>query len=238
MTVRDRGIKTAWIMHPPGESSGGAQNIFRFISTWSRPATRASIYLYHSADHPIDAPYLKQLISANSVVSRIDAADFHAYDAACGIAPRLDALFATGWETAYPALRDPSPARRFYFVQDFEPAFYSVGSEHVLAENTYRFGFHGITAGGWLADKLARASTGCGRSRSASAPTCCTTACSMRSAGRSLLLRAAGYHPARVRARASWRCSTWPARMPDRTIHLAGWDTSVYDLPFGTSTTR
>lgn len=31
VTVRDRPLRTAWIMHPPGESSGGHQNIFRFI---------------------------------------------------------------------------------------------------------------------------------------------------------------------------------------------------------------
>jgi O-antigen biosynthesis protein len=45
-------------------------------------------------------------------------------------------------------------AKRFYFVQDFEPYFYPIGSEYVLAENTYRFGFYGTTAGGWLAQKL------------------------------------------------------------------------------------
>lgn len=28
-----------------------------------------------------------------------------------------------------------------YFVQDFEPLFYGMGSKAVLAENTYRFGF-------------------------------------------------------------------------------------------------
>ena len=45
-----------------------------------------------------------------------------------------------------------SPARgvRFYLVQDFEPWFYPAGSEALLAEATYRFGFHGITAGRWL----------------------------------------------------------------------------------------
>ena len=35
-------------------------------------------------------------------------------------------------------------------------AFYPAGSEALLAEATYRFGFHGITAGRWLADRLRR----------------------------------------------------------------------------------
>ncbi|MGH2876949.1 MAG: glycosyltransferase, partial [Solirubrobacteraceae bacterium] len=65
-------------------------------------------------------------------------------------------VFATSWETAYPALSSPAAGVRCYFVQDFEPAFYPAGSEALLAEATYRFGFHGITAGRWLAEMLRR----------------------------------------------------------------------------------
>jgi hypothetical protein len=39
-------------------------------------------------------------------------------------------------------------------VQDFEPYFEPVGSYSTFAENTYRFGFHGITLGEWLSKKL------------------------------------------------------------------------------------
>jgi glycosyltransferase involved in cell wall biosynthesis len=39
-------------------------------------------------------------------------------------------------------------------VQDFEPSFYPMGATSTLAENTYRMGFHAITAGSWLATKL------------------------------------------------------------------------------------
>jgi glycosyltransferase involved in cell wall biosynthesis len=64
------------------------------------------------------------------------------------------AIFATAWETAYPALTTPARGVRFYLVQDFEPLFYAAGSEALLAEATYRFGFHGVTAGRWLAGLL------------------------------------------------------------------------------------
>jgi glycosyltransferase involved in cell wall biosynthesis len=64
------------------------------------------------------------------------------------------ALFATSWETAYPVLASPAKGVRCYFVQDFEPSFYPAGSEALLAEATYRFGFHGITAGRWLSQVL------------------------------------------------------------------------------------
>ena len=66
----------------------------------------------------------------------------------------IDVLFATGWETAYPVFNMKNPAHKMYFVQDFEPLFYGMGSKAVLAENTYRFGFYGITAGRWLTKKV------------------------------------------------------------------------------------
>jgi glycosyltransferase involved in cell wall biosynthesis len=65
-----------------------------------------------------------------------------------------DALFATEWRTAYPVFNLTTRAKKFYFVQDFEPYFFPVSSESIFAENTYRFGFYGITAGRWLTEKL------------------------------------------------------------------------------------
>ena len=76
-------------------------------------------------------------------------------DAADGI-DDAHALFATSWQTAYPVLASPAKGARFYLVQDFEPSFYPAGSEALLAEATYSFGFHGVTAGRWLTKLLAR----------------------------------------------------------------------------------
>lgn len=230
LVVRDRGLSTAWIMHPPGESSGGAQNIFRFIRYLEEAGHRATIYLYHSADHAIDARYLKQLISANSSYPSI-AAEFRAYSPTQGVDTDTDALFATGWETAYPAFRDPSPARRFYFVQDFEPAFYPVGSEHVLAENTYRFGFHGFTAGRWLSDKLA-AEYGMRTS-----PFGFGADLRHYSLTRTEDREDVFFYARPVTTRRGFELGVMALQhvaraQPDRTIHLAGWDTSNYDLPF------
>jgi glycosyltransferase involved in cell wall biosynthesis len=64
------------------------------------------------------------------------------------------ALIATGWATAYPVFNARCRGKRFYFVQDYEPAFHPVGAISLLAENTYRMGLHAITAGKWLAQKL------------------------------------------------------------------------------------
>ena len=66
------------------------------------------------------------------------------------------AVVATGWPSAYAVYNARCAGKRFYFVQDYEPYFEPVGANSVLAENTYRMGFHAITAGQWLAEKLSR----------------------------------------------------------------------------------
>jgi len=56
-----------------------------------------------------------------------------------------DASVATLWNTAYFVLKFNRTARKFYFIQDFEPLFYPAGSTNAQSEATYRFGFYGIT---------------------------------------------------------------------------------------------
>ncbi|MGY1605496.1 rhamnosyltransferase WsaF family glycosyltransferase [Geodermatophilus sp. SYSU D00815] len=230
LVVRERGLNTAWILHPPGESSGGAQNILRFVKYLEDAGHRATIYLYHSADHAIDAPYVGQLIAANPSYPDV-AAQFRAYSPTEGVAPGTDAIFATGWETAYPVHRDPSPARRFYFVQDFEPAFYPVGSEHVLAENTYRFGFHGITAGGWLSEKLAR-DYGMRTSHFGFAADLRHYSFDRTEPARDVFFYARPVTTRRGFELGVMALQIFARQHPDRTIRLAGWDVSGYDLPF------
>jgi len=58
--------------------------------------------------------------------------------------PAVDASICTLWTTAYYALHHECAGRRFYLIQDFEPAFYRAGSISALVENTYRMGLFGI----------------------------------------------------------------------------------------------
>ncbi|CAN5519644.1 hypothetical protein BH10ACT7_BH10ACT7_11170 [soil metagenome] len=143
-------LTVAWIMSPPGEGSGGHQNIFRFIRYLEGAGHTAKVYL-----HDMEAAYTERAIAerlSSSSYAKVAASIENLTPA--GVSSDVDVIIATGWETAYMSWIDPSPARRLYFVQDFEPYFYKIGTETVLAENTYRFGFLGLTAGGWLADKL------------------------------------------------------------------------------------
>jgi hypothetical protein len=149
----DEKLTVGWIMSPPGANSGGHQNIFRFLKFLEDAGHEVRIYLYSAID-PHTPAEVRALVAGSSSYAKLRASI--EYYPETGLPADVDALFATSWETAYRSYRDPSRARRFYFVQDFEPLFYPMGSEAVLAENTYRFGFLGITAGHWLAEKLSR----------------------------------------------------------------------------------
>lgn len=150
LAVPDGPLTVAWVMSPPGENSGGHQNIFRFLKFMELAGHTVRIYL-HSVHHAHSVADVRSMLAASSAYPDLQAT---IEDYRGAVADDVHALFATSWETAYPVFLDPSAARRLYFVQDFEPYFYPVGTESVLAENTYRFGFSGITAGGWLSSKL------------------------------------------------------------------------------------
>jgi hypothetical protein len=149
----DGPLTVAWVMSPPGRNSGGHQNIFRFIRFLEEAGHTVRVYLYSTFD-PTTLEESRERVRSSSSYPDV-AASMELYPEG-GIPADVDVLFATSWETAYRSYRDGSLAKRLYFVQDFEPSFYATSSEAVLAENTYRFGFRGITAGGWLAEKLAR----------------------------------------------------------------------------------
>ncbi|WP_461161016.1 glycosyltransferase family 4 protein [Simplicispira piscis] len=147
--------------------------------------------------------------------------------------PPCEFAVATGWDTAYPVRAFSGAQHKLYFVQDYEPSFYPVGTESVLAENTYRFGFFGITAGDWLAHKLALEygmqthAVGFGveldRYR--------------RMPRREPQVRRVFFYARPPTPRRAFEIgllvlnAVWK-RMPDTQFVLAGWDTAGYRIPF------
>lgn len=138
-------LKIGWVLSPLSPGSGGQNTICRFARYLQQQGHDVTFYLYE-AIHP------------QSVAQAVDIlrSSFHFDVKVKKIADyeESDALIATGWETAYPVFNVDTKAHKFYFVQDFEPLFYGLGSKAVLAENTYRMGFYGITAGRWLTKKV------------------------------------------------------------------------------------
>jgi beta-1,2-rhamnosyltransferase WsaF-like protein len=141
-------LTVAWVCAPPGPGSGGHTTMFRLVSALEQAGHRCIIYLRDKHGWSLD----QHVTTIRTWWPWVEA---EVRDAADGIED-AHAIFATAWETAYPVLTSPARGTRFYLVQDYEPSFYPAGSEALLAEATYRFGFHGVTAGSWLAQRLRR----------------------------------------------------------------------------------
>lgn len=141
-------LTVAWVCGPAGEGSGGHTTMFRMVGALERAGHTCVVYIYDR--HGWDIEQHRRTIREWWPWVRAEVRDL-----AAGI-DDAHAVFATSWETAYPVLASPALGARCYFVQDFEPSFYPAGSAALLAEETYRFGFHGVTAGRWLAQRLRR----------------------------------------------------------------------------------
>lgn len=134
-----------WIMLPPSAGSGGHTTIFRMIRHLEALGHHNRVYFYdpYGGDHRHYARIVRSYFGFEGPVLPLD--------------DRLEAAhgnIATSWPTAYGLYNKDGPGKCFYFVQDFEPHFHPAGAFAALAENTYRMGFHGITAGRWLSERL------------------------------------------------------------------------------------
>lgn len=134
-----------WVTIPAGAGSGGHTTLYRIIRYLEAHGYVNRVYFYdiHHVDHQYYKSILRHSYGFNGFVGRVNDGMEDAH-----------AVVATSWPTAYPVFNARCAGKRFYFVQDFEPNFYPTGALSVLAENTYRMGFHALTAGRWLAEKL------------------------------------------------------------------------------------
>lgn len=142
---QDKKLKIAWVLSAISKGSGGQNTITRFARYLQEQGHDITFYIYESIQ-PQSASEAKQILK--------DSFNFDVKVKKIANYEESDALIATGWETAYPVFNIKTEAHKFYFVQDFEPYFYGLGSRAILAENTYRMGFYGITAGKWLTKRV------------------------------------------------------------------------------------
>jgi O-antigen biosynthesis protein len=137
-------IVVNWVTVPAGPS-GGHTTMYRIIRYLEAHGYVNRVYFYnvYRADHRYYESIARSVYKFVGTVAAVDQGMEDAH-----------AVVATSWATAYPVYNSGCAGKRFYFVQDFEPYFYPVGAISFMAENTYRMGFHGISAGRWLAQKL------------------------------------------------------------------------------------
>jgi glycosyltransferase involved in cell wall biosynthesis len=135
-----------WVIPDFGLGSGGHLNIFRMILHLEQLGYESRIVIVGPSAHK-DADSARRLIRQHF----IPVAAAVSLDEA-SLRP-AEFTIATEWRTAYSVRRFNNTRHKVYFIQDMEPYFFARGSDYVLAEATYRFGFTGITAGPWLAEQ-------------------------------------------------------------------------------------
>ncbi|MDX6654764.1 MAG: hypothetical protein QOH18_1474 [Solirubrobacterales bacterium] len=212
-----------WVIPPIGAGSGGHRTLLRIVQLLADRGHHSRLAVY-------DGRGIQTSAEAAAIIRRhFSPLDAEILDGMSSIGSG-DALVASAWQTAYPVLNAETKARKFYFVQDYEPYFYSMGSEAVLAEDTYRFGLYGITAGPWLAEKLAAEfgmrtsffNFGSDSSRY-----------TFRNTGRrdKVVFYARPKTPRRGFELGLLALTTFAERHPELEIHLVGEDLSGYSLP-------
>jgi len=134
-----------WLIPVFSEGSGGHMTIFRVIQFLEKFGHKNTVWLYEPSKYATETDarqaIREQFLPIDAKVRFLNGN------------PSLiegDAVIATHWWSAYHARAVTRVRERFYFVQDFEPSFYPMGSEYLLAENTYRFGYTCICASRWL----------------------------------------------------------------------------------------
>lgn len=136
-----RSLKIAWIVPGLIIGGGGHRNIIRCAYHLERLGHQVSLYFIDSQDpgHVVRAQVREHFYPFKGHIGLLTA-DM----------PACDIVFATHWSTMAHAERMKDRIGEIvYFVQDFEPFFYAMGSEYVLAETTYRKGYYAITSGIW-----------------------------------------------------------------------------------------
>lgn len=137
-----------WVIPPFAFGAGGHTTIFRFIYYLEQEGFDCRVIIVGNQE-PLVADKIRSQI--NDWFFPFKGQVYIGMEAA----PPARITMATSWLTAYYVRDFQSTLHRTYFVQDFEPYFHAAGSDYALAEETYRFGFIGITAGTWLKEKLA-----------------------------------------------------------------------------------
>lgn len=215
-----------WLMPPPGRGSGGHLNIFRFIQYLEQAGHVCRIYLYTQGSpgkvSDVVALMGDSYPKLNANMVWIDSGD--------EMEP-ADGIFATSWETAYASFNSTTTGKRFYFVQDFEPYFYPIGTLYSLAENTYKFGFYGVTAGNWLATKLSR-DYGMKTDHFDFGADKQMYNYQNADTRKEIFFYARPYTERRGFEMGIMALDLFHKNHPEITINLAGWDVSDYDIPF------
>ena len=148
-SISEKSLSITFVVPPPFSGSGGHNKIFSIAAYLSKAGHFVKVCITNpTLDFVIQrkaAEFIQRNFRCSGFGVTIGVDSIHS----------CDALVATQWSTAYVvgSLRKRA-AKLFYFVQDYEPLFYPMGSEYLKAANTYMMGLHHISIGQWCAEQL------------------------------------------------------------------------------------
>lgn len=145
-TFNPKSLNIHWVVQDFSIGSGGHMSIFRMVHWLEQFGHKQTLWLQNASRHESEEAALKQIRRhfqpLNKVVLRFLDNDVE------GISG--DVIIATDMWTPFPVVNMPLFKERFYFVQDYEACFHSIGTYSHLADYTYQFGLKVVCAGKWL----------------------------------------------------------------------------------------
>lgn len=136
-----------WLVPDFGYGSGGHVTILRLVNNFKSLGIKNRIYISGKSSHSSSEALFNFV---NDKIMSVEGVEFYVNDENYKDA---DISICTFWKTAYDLLGVDNVKFKSYLIQDFEPYFYPVGSNWILAEDTYKFGYYGICASKWLKNK-------------------------------------------------------------------------------------
>lgn len=216
-----------WLIPEMSVGSGGHVNIFRFVTMLENRGMHNRIYVVNPTYFTTDRQ-LREFLDEHYNLGNKNTEVFCSTE-------RIrfaHATIATGWQTCYFLRRFHNTVSKFYFVQDFEPCFYAMSTDYLLAENTYRFGFRGITAGDWLKEKLRKEYGMKTDSFLFSYDRNIYKPGKKRDKRKRVFLYARPLTPRRCFELALLMLCRLTEKMPQLDVVMVGWDVSNYRIPF------
>ncbi len=139
-----------WVFPEPIPGSGGHTDIIRMMNLLASFGHHVNAYVV-----PRQQLWSKSDLEVREFVRRhFTDLDGGLFKWTGGLMKESDGVFATHWSTAYMVNEVRNTSRIFYFVQDWEPFFFPMGTEYLRAEQTYKMGYSCITLGRWLTKRL------------------------------------------------------------------------------------
>ena len=142
--------RIAWVIPSPEKGSGGLRTIFNnAFHLEQKYKVENYFYILPAEYHVSNLETTKENIHLwfNYKINNLYQGIFPIED--------YDAIIVTSNETA-DFISSKKYNKVIYFIQDYEPYFYPIGSNSIVAKNSYQYNYKKLTIGKWLSSKIGK----------------------------------------------------------------------------------